>query len=79
MDKKTKNPSQKLSNTDKEILNKVISVYMLLFYTLTQLYPDPKKIVEKMIKKWLATHKIARYHTAAYAGNAPFFWSNLDN
>src|SRR5215204_5737663 len=75
MSKKAKNAAQKLSAADKEILNKVVWLYVFILYTLTRLYPDPKKLVEKMVKKWLANHQIARYHTMAYAQNAPSNYS----
>jgi hypothetical protein len=39
MGKKTKNPANKLSSVDKEILEKVVLTFALKFYSLTQEYP----------------------------------------
>jgi hypothetical protein len=72
MGKKTKNPAQKLSDADMEILEKVFFMYALKFYALTQKYPNPKKYVENEILKAIKSDKIiAALYTIMYAKNNP--------
>jgi hypothetical protein len=72
MGKKTKNPAQKLSYADKEILEKVVLTFALKFYALTQKYPNPKKYVENVVVKAIQsdeTHAVA--NIIMYAKNDP--------
>ena len=74
MDKKTKNPAQKLSYADKEILEKVVFMYAMKFYALTQKYPNPKKYVENVVLK--ATQSdVAALYTIIYTKNNPYNYS----
>src|SRR5215207_8762686 len=70
MGKKTKNPAQKLSYGDKEILERVAFLCAAVFYSLTQQYPNARKFVEKVILTKTVDEKIAIVSTILYARNA---------
>jgi hypothetical protein len=74
MGKKTKNPAQKLLYADKEILEKVVFMYALKFYALTQKYPNPRKYVENVVLKATPSDEAALY-TIIYTKNNPSNYS----
>ena len=51
MQKKSKYPSQKLTNEDKQILDQIVIKYALKFFALTEKYPNPKQYAEQVILK----------------------------
>jgi hypothetical protein len=73
MAKKTKYPAQKLTDEDKEILERIIIYkYIAKFYALTEKYPNPKKYAEEVILKKIQSDKnIATLYTIGYARNCP--------
>ena len=63
---------QELNEEDKEILDKVVLNYAVKFYTLTKLYPSPKKYAEEVVLKLVKKDSnIAGVFTLAYAKNSP--------
>lgn len=72
MGNKTKYHAQKLTSADKEILEKVVFIYAVKFYTLTQQCPNPKKYVKNvLLKAAQSDEKIAALYTIVYAKNNP--------
>lgn len=72
MAKKTKYPAQKLTEEDKEILDKVFFKYALTFYALIKKYRNPKKYAENVIvKKLRSDENLAALYTITYARNSP--------
>jgi len=72
MGQKAKNPAQKLSSADKEILEKVVFIYALKFYSLTQKYPNPRKYVENVVLKTIQSDEaMAAAYTIIYTKNDP--------
>jgi hypothetical protein len=72
MGKKTKYPAQKLTSTDKDVLDKVAFLYAAMFYSLKQQYPNPKEYVEKiLLKAAQSDKKVAALYTIIFAKNNP--------
>ena len=72
MDKKSKYPSQTLTNDDIQILDQIIIKYAVKFYALIQKYPNPKKYAERVIRsKMLSDTNIAFLYAITYVRNYP--------
>ncbi len=72
MPRKAKNPPQKLTAEDEEILEKVVIKYAVKFYALMEKYPNPKQYAKEVIIKELKSNgNIATLYTIGYAKNLP--------
>lgn len=72
MDKKSKYPSQTLTNEVIQILDQIIIKYAVKFYALIQEYPNPKKYAERVIRsKMVSDTNIAFLYTITYVRNYP--------
>jgi hypothetical protein len=72
VDKKSKYPSQTLTNDDIQILDQIIIKYAVKFYALIQEYPNPKKYAERVIRsKMLSDTNIAFLYAITYVRNYP--------
>jgi hypothetical protein len=76
MGEKPKNPAQKLSSTDKDVLEKVVFLYAANLYSLSKQYPNPKKYVENVLLRTAQSDiAIAALNTIIYAKNNPTDYS----
>jgi hypothetical protein len=67
-----KYPSQKLTKEDIDILEKIITRYLVKFYALTQKYPNPKVYAEKVILRRMQSNgTIGTLYVMASAINYP--------
>jgi hypothetical protein len=69
--KKTKNPAQKLSSEDIEILEKVVIKYVVKYYGLLERYRNPKNFAKKIVKEMLSDNNVAALHIIGFLKNSP--------